>query len=131
MRRHRRWAVFVASLVALSGCTRSGKPIGLELRRGTQFESEWMHYRDLPSFKSLAVAGDLRGMYVSGIAHGETSRERAVETAPEYCEARRTDRRVAASCRTYAVDNEHVHAATGASGANGSGSAQEPDPLRP
>jgi hypothetical protein len=89
------------------------RPIGIELRSRTQFESEWNNYLRLPSAKSLAVAGDLNGVYVSGLAYDLQSTEAAVGAAIEYCEQRRIDRRIAADCRTYAIGDEIGGAAVG------------------
>jgi hypothetical protein len=85
------------------------------LHSKTQFESEWQHYLDLPDHKSLAVAGDRDGVYVSGVAYGYPSARRAdaVADALRYCEERRLDRSIADDCRTYAIDGEPVGAETG------------------
>jgi len=103
-------AAGVAAL-ALAGCVAlDSDPMGLHMREKTRFESEWRRYVALPEAKALAVAGDPRGTYVSGIAHGEPSAEAAVARALVRCQERREDRRIEAPCRTYGIGNEVVEA---------------------
>jgi hypothetical protein len=87
--------------------------MGVALRTRTQFESEWKNYLRLAPAKSLAVAGDLNGVYVSGLAYDHQSTEAAVEAAIEYCEQRRADRRIEDTCSTYAIGDQIVGAAPG------------------
>jgi hypothetical protein len=79
--------------------------IGIPLRAKTRFRAEWRDYLTLPEEKAIAVAGDVEGLYVSGVAHGLTSAEAAVREAVARCERRRADRWIAAPCRPYAVGN--------------------------
>jgi hypothetical protein len=95
-------------VLSLAGCFRSPRPVGVKLREQTRFESEWKGYLRLAPFKSLAVAGDLNGVYVSGFAQLSATRELAVEGALQHCRQRRLDRRIADPCRTYAVGDEKV-----------------------
>src|SRR5512134_3402282 len=86
----------IATLLVMTtgvGCGRAGKPIGIPLRAKTQFQSEGKRYLSLPEEKSLAVAGDLDGVYASGIAQGAASTEAAIADALAWCEQRRKDRR--------------------------------------
>jgi hypothetical protein len=96
-------------LMALApvGCgSGGGGAIGIPVNSRTQFESEWSTYLKLSGFKSLAVAGNLDGVYVSGFAHGYLLPQLAVDEALERCEQRRADRRIADPCRTYAIGDE-------------------------
>jgi hypothetical protein len=113
MRRHLSLLLFcLTGAVALSACIRFDSAIGVPLRSKTRFESEWQHYLDLPDHKSLAVAGDRKGVYASGVAYGYPSQRRAdaVADALRHCEERRRDRSVDDECRTYAIDGEPVGA---------------------
>ena len=93
--------------VAPAGCrSGGGGAIGIPVNSRTQFESEWSTYLRLSGFKSLAVAGDLEGVYVSGFAHAYPLPQLAVDEALERCEERRADRRIADPCRTYAIGDE-------------------------
>ena len=95
MRTLRSLEILTASLLAVGGCFRSGgSPMGVPLRSTTQFESEWSGYQRLTGLKALAVAGDLRGVYVSGFAWAYPAQEFANDEALENCEERRADRRV-------------------------------------
>ena len=108
MRGRRLRGALLLCLLPAAGCLRTSGPIGIELRETTRFESEWKHYRKLPSFKSFAVAGDPDGLHVSGYAYARPGRGPAIDGALAYCEQRRADRRIAGECRTYAVDDERV-----------------------
>lgn len=117
-------SVVSSLLLLLSGCVRIDAPIGIELRAKTRFESEWKHYLELPTHKSLAVAGDPSGVYASGSTFGYGDRAAAVRDALNFCRERRADRRVTDECRTYAVDNRRVRAdAQKRRGARGEGRA--------
>jgi hypothetical protein len=85
-----------------------GTPMGIEVKSVTQFQSEWRAYSRHVGFKALAVAGDLEGVYVSGYAYAYPSEDMAIEAAFEYCEGRRTDRRITEKCRLYAVGDDVV-----------------------
>jgi hypothetical protein len=94
-------------VVATAGCWSSGGgAIGIPVNDRTQFKSEWSTYLRLSGLKSLAVAGDLEGVYVSGFAHAYPLTQLAVDAALERCEERREDRRIADPCRTYAIGDE-------------------------
>lgn len=103
-----RCLIFALCLLPVLSCYRSPRPIGVKLRKRTQFESEWKAYLKLSPFKSLAVAGDLNGVYVSGFAHDAATQELADEEALQHCEQRRRDRRIDDPCRTYAVGEDKV-----------------------
>jgi hypothetical protein len=92
----------------LAGCVHLDRPIGIELRAETRFASEWTHYVELPAFKALAVAGDVQGIYVSGLAYGQPDAPSAIDAALDDCEARRRDRRIAATCRLHAAGDERA-----------------------
>ncbi len=100
--------VWLAFGAPLAGCSRAAKPIGVEMRSVTRFETEWSRYRALEPRKAIAVAGDVTGLHVSGYAFGLPTDQLAVEAALESCEQRRADRRVAAACTIYAVGEEVV-----------------------
>ena len=93
-------------LPALAGCRASAKPIGVPLKERTQFESEWNRYVHFEPQKALAVAGDPAGKYAMGYAFGKATRDEAVREALDACALRRSDRRIEAVCRLYAVGNE-------------------------
>jgi len=104
--RWRRAATLAAVALPLCVVACAGGPtIGIKLPRHTRFEAEWRTYRKLPEYKSLAVAGERDGIYVSGVAYDHRHRESAIEAALRYCEERRIDRRIAAPCETVAIDN--------------------------
>ena len=112
----KRLALPLLACAVLSACFAPGpplgssRPIGVKLRTRKQFESGWRRYLRLSPPKSLAVAGNLDGVYVSGLAYDHDSTARAVEAAIEYCEQRRIDRRIEDDCTTYAIDDEIVKA---------------------
>jgi hypothetical protein len=89
-------------------CVGSPKPIGIELRQISRFEVEWSKYLRLDSFKALAIAGDIAGLYVSGYSYGAANEEAAVSEAQSWCEGRRTDRRVDDACQTYAIGDTRL-----------------------
>jgi hypothetical protein len=92
----------LACLASL-GCAALRAPVGIPVRAQTRFRTEWRDYLWLPGEKAIAVAGDVEGLYVSGVAHGLASAEAAVREAVARCERRRVDRGIAAACRLYAV----------------------------
>jgi hypothetical protein len=97
-----------------TGCrSRGGGAIGIPVNDRTQFESEWSSYQRLSGFKSLAVAGDLNGIYVSGFAHVYPLPQLAEDDALARCEERRADRRIPSPCRTYAIGDEVLDAQLG------------------
>ena len=85
-----------------------GSPMGVELRGTTQFASQWARYQRLSDLKALAVAGDLRGVYVSGFAFSYPIQALANDEALDSCELRRTDRRIEDACRLYAIGDERI-----------------------
>jgi len=95
-----------------AGCAGAAS-IGIKLPKRTRFESEWRSYEKLPEFKSLAVAGDRAGVYVSGVAYDHRHTDSAVAAALRYCEERRVDRRIEAPCQTVAVNGESFLSDTG------------------
>lgn len=95
-------------LILAAGCMSAGSPMGVTYKNRTQFESEWPRYLLFAPNKALAVGGDVRGKYVLGYAHAYPSEGIAAEAALEECEARRTERRIAAPCRLYARGDSPV-----------------------
>jgi hypothetical protein len=93
----------VLCALVTAGCLGSRGAIGVEQRAKSRFESDWRRYLKLPSAKALAVAGDVEGVYVSGVAYAEPSDAAARAHAMERCQRRRLDRRIVAECRPYAV----------------------------
>jgi hypothetical protein len=89
-----------------------GSAIGVTLRSTTQWENEWRRYGELTSFKALAVAGDLNGVYVSGFAHAYPLQSLANDEALDACEERRVDRRVEGPCHLYAIGDDRVRASS-------------------
>jgi len=85
--------------------------MGVPLRETTQFESEWRSYQRLADLKALAVAGDLRSIYVSGFAFSYPIQALANDEALDACEQRRADRRIEDECRLYAIGDERVEGA--------------------
>lgn len=90
-------------LATVACAARAAKPIGIPMRTTTRFEAEWRDYQKYPSEKAFAVAGNLNGLYVSGVAFGYPSKESAKAEALYRCELRRADRRIASACHLYAV----------------------------
>ena len=95
--------------LCLVGCMLTGgTPMGIEVKSVSQFQSEWRAYSGHIGFKALVVAGDLEGVHVSGYAFLYPTEDTAIEAAFEYCEGRRTDRRITEKCRLYAVGDDVV-----------------------
>jgi len=94
-------AACAVAAVALPGCWLPGHTIGVEMRNKTQFESEWKDYCEAKPFKTLAFAGDVDGVYVSGLVTNAASQEEARSEALRACERRRIDMRIPAACRIY------------------------------
>jgi hypothetical protein len=101
-------AACVLAAFTLLGCWLPGHPIGEEMRSKTQYHAEWNDYCVLPAPKALAIAGDVKGTYVSGFAAGAATEQQAIDEALRNCEQRRGDRRIAAPCQIYAVGNNAV-----------------------
>jgi hypothetical protein len=78
----------------------------MPLRNKTRFQSEWAQYEKLKGFKALAVAGNLRGRYVSGWASNCCEQQKATVDALNYCEQRSHDRQIADACHVYAVGDK-------------------------
>ncbi len=112
MKARRTAAALCAGALCLASCAGSSS-IGIKMPKRTRFASEWRTYEKLPEFKSLAVAGDRAGIYVSGVAYDHRHRETAVEAALRYCEERRVDRRIEAPCQTVAINGETALPAPG------------------
>lgn len=100
------WVVVLIVLLPLAGCRGNAKPIGVELRDRSRFDSEWQRYLALEPHKALAVAGDPQGLYATGFSFGKASREQAEQEALAACDLRRSDRRIEPPCRLHAVGNE-------------------------
>ena len=103
-----RWVVAIVLLTVCAGCFMSTGPLGVAMRTKSQFEIEVRRYAKLPAQKSMAIAGDPQGIYVSGYAYDYPTKEVAVQEALRYCELRREDRGVEATCRTYAIDDKFL-----------------------
>jgi hypothetical protein len=107
------WLSLAPSVVAvvLSGCAAlATEAMGIQVRDKTRFEAEWQRYMRLPEVKAIAVAGDLRGTYTSGIAYGEPTAGAAEARALARCQERRADRRIEAPCRMRGIGSEIVGA---------------------
>ena len=107
---HRGLGGLVVAALLPAGCLGGGggTAIGVPVRERSQFGAEWRQYLKLADFKSLAVAGDLEGVYASGFVHGSAQSQLAVDEALEHCELRRIDRQIEDPCRTYAIGDERV-----------------------
>lgn len=101
-----RYLIIIVAMTVLAGCLKSARPMGVQMRTEKQFEVEVRRYQFLPPEKSMAIAGDPSGIYVSGYAYDYPTRDLAIREALEYCEQRREDRRIESECRTYAVSDE-------------------------
>ncbi len=112
-----KYLIIVVALTAFAGCAASTRPMGMHMRTTTQFETEMNRFRALPPEKSMAIAGDPSGVYVSGYAYDYPTRELAVQEALQYCEQRREDRRIESECRTYAVGDDILEDQTQREGA--------------
>ena len=95
-------ALAFAALLA-TGCRSAHEPIGIKLQEQTRFQSEWKKYLALPQFKAIAIAGDINGVYASGVSHGQADWQVAVVEALKDCEARRKERGIAQPCSTFAI----------------------------
>ena len=97
-------SVFLVGTLLLTACSRPTRTMGISMSTApTRFEREWRAYGKHPPQKALAVAGNLTGLYVSGVAFGDSSDVLAREQAFSNCEQRRADRRIEAACRIYAI----------------------------
>lgn len=94
----------ILATLALAACT-GGRPIGIPLR-DDRFDSDLRRYARLERAKAMAIAGDVRGRYVSGVASGEGSVAAARSAALARCELRREDRRIDAPCRLVASNDD-------------------------
>lgn len=103
-----RLATVLVAASLLGGCTLGPGRIGVRLMKMTRFDWEWGRYLDFPGPKSLAVAGNPRGVYVSGVASRSESLEEAIGEALALCDVRRAERRVEDECHTYAVGDRPV-----------------------
>jgi len=101
-------ALLLVVAAVFTGCRSPAQPIGVPLRDHTRWEAEWRSYQRFDEQKALAVAGDVQGQFVIGIATGRATQEDAVKAAIEECAQRRADRRLTDECRIYAIGNEVV-----------------------
>lgn len=101
-------AFLTAAAGGSNGCGRARKPMGIELRSTARFDAELRKYASFGSEKSLALAGDPRGVYVLGYGHALADENDAIAHALADCEIRRRDRKIEDPCRTIAVDNELI-----------------------
>jgi hypothetical protein len=96
-------ALALVALVAAAGCGSKREPMGVELQKQTRFQSEWKKYLQLPQFKAMAVAGDINGVYASGVSQGQSDWQVAVVEALKQCESRRKERGITQPCSTFAI----------------------------
>lgn len=108
MTRHACVALLAIAAAVSSGCRSAAQPIGVPLNERTRWESEWRKYQRFEGQKAIAVAGDMQGQFVTGIATGRATQEEAVKAAMDDCAQRRVDRRLTDECRIYAIGNEIV-----------------------
>jgi hypothetical protein len=108
VKRGARRALLLVAAAGLAGCRSPAQPIGVPLRDRTRWEAEWRSYQRFDEHKALAVAGDMQGQFVTGIATGQATQEAAVTAAMEDCAQRRADRRLTDECRIYAIGNDVV-----------------------
>ena len=108
MRRSAWLALLLVAASGIAGCRSPAQPIGVPLRDRTRWDAEWRSYQRFEGQKALAVAGDMQGQFVSGIATGQATQADAVKVAMEECAQRRADRRLTDECRIYAIGNEIV-----------------------
>jgi hypothetical protein len=101
-------ALLLVAAAALAGCRSPAQPIGVPLRDRTRWDAEWRSYQRFDEPKALAVAGDIQGQFVTGIASGMATQEGAGKAAMEECAQRRADRRLTDECRIYAIGNDVV-----------------------
>ena len=106
------FAIGLLALTSAAGCYTFSSPIGVPLPTTNRFEFEWRHYGRLAPNKSIAVAGDMSGVYVSGYAYRQESEMAAVDAALAACESRRLDKRLESPCRTYAIGDSTIDTAS-------------------
>jgi hypothetical protein len=110
-----RAGIILLSTVALHfvvACSAGPTAAGPRLRDTSGFEAEWKKYLALEPHKAFAVAGETGGTHVFGSAHGAPTLESAVTKALRSCAVRRQEQKLDPICRTYAIDNTIVDAAT-------------------
>ena len=108
MRLHSLVPLLCVVAVGFAGCSSDGQPIGMPVNDRTRWESEWKSYQRFKGEKALALAGDVEGQFVTGIATGRATQEEAVQAAMDDCAQRRSDRRLTDACRLWAIGNEVV-----------------------
>ena len=105
MRKYRERSGIAAALafaaVLAAGC--KSAPMGIKMEKETRFQSEWKKYLALPQYKAIAVAGDINGVYASGVSQGQSDWQVAVMLALKDCEARRKERGITQPCSTFAI----------------------------
>jgi len=103
-----RWVLAWFGLLALSfsGCGLLGQGSRPPDRELTKL---WRTYREIPSERALAIAGELRrDQWVAGASGGHDSMPEAEAGALAECQKRRVLRRIQAPCSLYAVGDEVV-----------------------
>lgn len=101
--------VILSMLAAAAlSCSPKTQPMGIKLRKTTQFEVEWLRYLDLPGHKAFAVAGEPDREFATGYSYGLPSSKIAADRALTFCEDRRSDRRIETECKLWSVDDEHT-----------------------
>jgi len=98
-------AILAAAMLAQTGCRENVRPIGVRLKKTSQFENEMKRYHEFDLHKAIAVAGDVQGAYAMGYAVGATSQEQAIREAFAECQKRKSERRIAGDCSLYAIDD--------------------------
>ena len=96
------------TLVSITGCHESPRPIGIRMRKVSQFEDELKRYQAFPEPKAIAISGDVQGIYSMGYSSGAPSRADAMREALEDCEERRAIRGIEGACVLYAVNDEVI-----------------------
>jgi hypothetical protein len=114
-------AILAAVILPQAGCRENIRPIGVRLKKTSQFENEMKRYHKFDLHKAIAVAGDVQGAYAMGYAVGAASQEQAIREAFAECQKRRSERRIAGDCSLYAIDDNVF-------GRNGSGTSEAVGP---
>ena len=98
-------AILAAVILPQAGCRENVRPIGVRLKKTSQFENEMKRYHEFAPHKAIAVAGDVQGAYVIGYAVGADSQEQAIREAFAECQKHRSERRIANDCSLHAIDD--------------------------
>lgn len=100
-----RSAALCAALLLLGACV--GTPSDGPPHR--QLDALWAEYSELPGYRAIAIAGQLRSnRWVAGVTGGHASAEAARDVAMRECGKRRSQKRMQAPCQLYAIGDEVV-----------------------